>query len=108
MKVIMKTINLQTREISSSEVEMEIIKKTSKKGSVCYHHPVTGELHRMEGPAIERFNGDKEWWMNGKLHRIDGPAIECPDGSRQWWLHGVEYTEYEWRRRVDASNYQSD
>ena len=33
-----------------------------------------GELHREDGPAIERANGTKEWYQNGKLHREDGPA----------------------------------
>ncbi len=25
-----------------------------------------GEYHRIDGPAIERANGTREWWENGK------------------------------------------
>jgi hypothetical protein len=39
-----------------------------------------GELHRTHGPAIERVNGDKEWYLNGERHRTDGPAID----SGEW------------------------
>ena len=52
-------------------------------------------LHRVDGPAIERRNGDKEWWVNGRLHRLDGPAIERADGSKAWYLDGNPYTEAE-------------
>jgi hypothetical protein len=52
-----------------------------------------GELHRKDDlPAIERANGDKEWWCDGKRHRILGPAIERADGSKAWWLDGKELT----------------
>ena len=39
-----------------------------------------GQLHRVDGPAIENSNGYKEWWLNG--HRIDGPAIEYSNGDK--------------------------
>ena len=44
--------------------------------------------HRLDGPAIERANGDKEWWVEGKLHRLDGPAVECANGDKEWWVKG--------------------
>ena len=25
----------------------------------------------------------------GQLHRLDGPAIEWADGTREWWVNGV-------------------
>jgi hypothetical protein len=35
------------------------------------------------GPAVERSNGTKYWYLNGERHREDGPAIhlmsECPE-----------------------------
>jgi len=31
-------------------------------------------LHREDGPAVEWYNGSKEWYKNAKLHREDGPA----------------------------------
>ena len=54
-----------------------------------------GVLHRDDGPAIESYNGTKEWWINGKLHRDDGPAIESYNGTKEWWIKGKEYTEEE-------------
>ena len=59
-----------------------------------------GELHRTDGPAIERASGTKEWWLDGKLHRTDGPAIEWADGSKAWWLNGKRLTEAEHAKRT--------
>ena len=28
-----------------------------------------GNLHRLDGPAIEYADGTKSWWLNGKRHR---------------------------------------
>ena len=30
-----------------------------------------------------------------QLHRIGGPAVERFDGYREWWLNGVELAEYQ-------------
>ena len=54
---------------------------------------LNGELHREDGPAVERTNGYKEWWLNGKLHRVDGPAIEWANGSKYWLLNGKLHRE---------------
>jgi hypothetical protein len=43
-----------------------------------------GELHRDDGPAIERANGSKSWYQNGQLHRLDGPAMEIINGDKYW------------------------
>ena len=48
-----------------------------------------GELHRIDGPAIEYGDGDKEWYKMGKLHRIDGHAVEWSSGRRDWYQNGV-------------------
>ena len=37
--------------------------------------------------------GAKQWFLNGKLHREDGPAIERSDESKEWWLEGCWYQE---------------
>lgn len=52
-----------------------------------------GQLHREDGPAIERANGTKAWYVNGLPHREDGPAYEGADGSKEWWLHGKLHRE---------------
>ena len=40
-------------------------------------------------------DGSKHWCLNGKLHREDGPAIERADGSKSWYLNDEELTEAE-------------
>ena len=54
-----------------------------------------GNLHRVDGPAIERADGPKQWYFNGKRHRVDGPAWECANGEKQWFVDGK-------RHRVDG------
>ena len=54
-------------------------------------HNSKGELHREDGPAIERDDGTKQWWRNGKLHRLDGPANEWADGNKEWWVNGQRH-----------------
>ena len=46
------------------------------------------KLHRLDGPAIIRWDGDKIWYVNDKLHRLDGPAAEYGNGDRSWWING--------------------
>jgi hypothetical protein len=45
-------------------------------------------IHREDGPAIEFYDGTKEWWLFGKRHRENGPAVEWSNGSCEWWYHG--------------------
>jgi hypothetical protein len=47
----------------------------------------SGNLHRLDGPAIEWINGDEEWFINGKKHRINGPAIKCVNGHNEWYVN---------------------
>jgi hypothetical protein len=48
-------------------------------------------LHRINGPAVERANGDKLWYQNGKLHRVDGPAADYASGDKHWYLNGLRH-----------------
>ena len=52
-----------------------------------------GELHRLDGPAVEGANGSKEWWLNGRLHREGDPAFEGVNGGKYWYLNGVLHRE---------------
>lgn len=57
----------------------------------------SGELHRVDGPAVERDDGTLEWYRDGELHREDGPAIITParsdfgsgSGWEEWFLNGL-------------------
>ena len=41
--------------------------------------------------------GDKYWFLNGELHRVDGPAIERANGNKEWWLKGKNFkTKESW------------
>ena len=51
------------------------------------------ELHRTDGPAVERADGYKAWYVNGEYHRTDGPAIEWENWDKSWFLDGVELTK---------------
>ena len=97
----------------------ELRREVDAFGHVRYYNK-EGQRHRLDGPAVEMANGDKEWWIDGKLHRLDGPAVdwvdeykawcqngklhrldgparEWGDGSKEWWLNGKYYkTEKEW------------
>jgi hypothetical protein len=70
-------------------------------------------LHREDGPAIERVNGNNEWylhgyrhrkdgpafisgkiqkyWLNGKLHREDGPAVIYYEEFTEWYYQGLKH-----------------
>lgn len=48
-----------------------------------------GELHRIDGPAIECGNGDKYWYQNNKLQRVDGPAVEKINGEKHWYQNNI-------------------
>ena len=50
-------------------------------------------LHRDDGPAVERSDGGKYWYLHGKLHREDGPAVEYSDGSKEWFLNDKRHRE---------------
>ena len=58
------------------------------------------ELHREDGPAIERADGSKYWYLNDKCHREDGPAVEYADGNKAWYLNDEELTEAEFNART--------
>jgi hypothetical protein len=47
-----------------------------------------GIRHREDGPAIERNDGVRSWWLNGKLHREGGPAKTYKNGHKYWYRNG--------------------
>jgi hypothetical protein len=30
-----------------------------------------------------------QWFLNDQLHRVDGPAIEHADGNKEWYHNGI-------------------
>lgn len=56
---------------------------------------LNGKRHREDGPAVDCTNGTKEWYVSGKLHRVDGPAIEYPNGEMDWLINGIQFSSQE-------------
>ena len=52
-----------------------------------------GHRHRLGGPAVERTDGFKSWYMDGMRHRDDGPAIVYEDGEESWYIKGTRYDD---------------
>ena len=73
--------------------------KVYNDGRKSWH--LNGKLHREDGPAIECIDGSKYWYLNGKRHREDGPAVEWAGGNKYWYLNGTEYTEAEWKAKLN-------
>ena len=59
-------------------------------------------IHRTDGPAIEYADGEKRWYQHSQRHRLDGPAVERSDGSMEWWINGEELTEADFNQAVKA------
>lgn len=53
-----------------------------------YWYDSNGELHRDNGPAIIKCNGDHIWCIHGLRHRTNGPALYNVDGYQEWWHKG--------------------
>ena len=50
------------------------------------------------------FADTKVWYRNGLKHRIDGPAVIRENGEKEYWLDGVQYaTENEYNFFVAMS-----
>ena len=70
-----------------------------------------GQLHRLDGPAVEYKNGSKIWYINNNRHRNIDPSCEWKNGDKYWvfknkehriggiacyglwYIHGKEYTK---------------
>lgn len=63
-----------------------------EKGIVRYFNS-KGQLHREDGPALIKADGEKNWFRNGKIHRDNGPAVEEPDGTKAWYRDGLQHRE---------------
>jgi hypothetical protein len=44
-------------------------------------------------------DGTKLWYRHDRLHRDDGPAVERPDGRKEYWLNGYRWEEDFFLRR---------
>ena len=76
----------------------EPVCKTDENGTKRWY--LEGQLHRADGPAVERADGSKRWYFEDKLHRADGPAVEMANGYKAWYLedkrHRADGPAVEW------------
>jgi hypothetical protein len=57
----------------------------------------------MSQPEIKvSSDGSKYWLLNGKLNREDGPAVERSNGTKQWFLNNKEVTWKEVFRQANG------
>ena len=35
----------------------------------------------------------REWWVSDRRHHAGGPAIEKVNGTREWWIDGERIRE---------------
>ena len=77
----------------------DIIKTVDKYGIIRYKNK-KGLYHREDGPAYERPDGYRVWYINGMYHREDGPAVERRDGVNWYYLNNVEYTKDDWEKEI--------
>lgn len=47
-----------------------------------------GQYHRLFGPAVEYFDGDRWCFVNGILHRLSRPTVEYVNGDQAWYIDG--------------------
>lgn len=82
-------------------MKTQYIKKT-EEGTFYYKDPEMKILHRLDGPAREWANGNKDWWSDDRRHRLDGPAVEWTCGHKEWFIHGLAFTEWEFDKRMKS------
>ena len=75
--------------------EEQYIKIDEDGDKFYYRDKAMTVLHRIDGPAVERADGSKFWYVDGKCHRLDGPAVEWADGYKAWYVDGNELSEEE-------------
>jgi len=49
------------------------------------------------------FEGHKLWIKDKKLHRVNGPAVELDNGDKEWWYQGKKIGSYTSFRQLGSS-----
>ena len=77
--------------------------KTIDKAGTKRWYNDQGQYHCEHGPAVIFSDGTKGWFINGKRHNENGPAIIYDIGNKYWYLNGIEYTESEWKAKLNPT-----
>jgi hypothetical protein len=81
-------------------MEAQYIEITKSGSKLYYKDRQMTIIHREDGPAVEWYDGGKEWLINGERHREDGPAVVYSSGSKGWYLNGKELTKAQFIRQT--------
>ena len=87
---------LRSRVIVNPVLDEELFIRLEHSSLRYYMDDSCEKLHRTEGPAVMHNNGSIEYWNHGQLHNIDGPAIETKIGKKVYYLFGRRLTEEKW------------
>ena len=77
--------------------------KEGKFEAIGYFEIPYKNLHRLGGPAVERKNHSKEWWVNNKLHRLDGPAY-ISNRVNIWYINDKKLNTKEVETWINNNN----
>ena len=60
------------------------------------------KLHRLYGPAyISEMFGVEGWYKDGELHRIDGPAVNCIARPKEYWIGGQKWSPKRYKKEIE-------
>lgn len=58
-------------------------------GSIYFQSAESEKFHRPNGPAIQLWSGEWDWFLFGRYHRYYGSqCYYTHDDSGEWWIHG--------------------
>ncbi len=62
---------------------------------------IDGMSHRENEPAIINNDGGFTCWQKyDEYHRLDGPAVEKANGFKEYWIKGKNYYEKEYWEKI--------
>jgi hypothetical protein len=73
-------------------MENYVKREVDYQGNIRYYNSKS-DLHRLDGPAIEWIDGDKEWWVIGNRHRLNGYAVSWRSVHKFWYLKNKNYSK---------------
>lgn len=78
------------------------LEATAIPGEVVFTDYFGCEMHYFDGAPLNteiiRPDGTKEYYADGTLHRLDGPARIRPNGDVEYWIAGTKFTEEDFRK----------
>lgn len=112
-KNVMEKERLEEKAVEPRPSEKVIIAaKNGDPNLVCYSTSTesvrwelksSGKLHYVDGPAVVKKDGTREFWHEGKLHCRSGPAVIRPDGQEEYYINGVKLDKLTFQEAITYS-----